>query len=78
LQDFKTALERDHLTRWLAGRLDPDTESEAKGRCLAVDEISTLKFSHLLEFYKEPEAQDDESERASDEQNGIESDEAAN
>lgn len=63
LEDFRAALERDHVLRWKSGRLEPDHESEAKGRINTLEEIAGLQFEHMLMFYG-----DDTSERSSDEQ----------
>ena len=58
LKDYREVLRRDHLERWEAGALDMNLESEAKGRCNTLFELSELPFSALIEFYQEPEETD--------------------
>jgi len=64
LTDYRAALQRDHIDRWEGGRLDPDTESEAKGRCNTLQELATLQFGAMLQFYGDIEEGKKDEENA--------------
>lgn len=58
MEDFADVMKKDHNQRWLDGSEQED-EREARGRILAIDEMRTLEFEHIEDFYRED---DDETE----------------
>ena len=57
MEDFTNVLKENHVERWMSGDKSED-ESEARGRAIAIDEIRTLEFHHIFEFYAK-EAEDE-------------------
>ena len=61
LADYAAVLERGHTERWKEGPPDDDLEAEARGRVLTLSEIAELEFEHILNFYAEPDQEDDDA-----------------
>lgn len=55
LSDFRTSLIEEMLRRWAAEKLQLSHEHEIRGRVEILDEMATLKFETIVEFYQKPE-----------------------